>query len=673
MEQVKKVLVVHKTHLDIGFTAMAKDVLDMYVNQFIPQAIETAYTCNSGGQKNFVWTVASFIIQYYLDYANNPQRLIDAIKDGYIAWHGLACTTHTELMDAELFEYDITIAKELDKRFGKRTIAAKMTDVPCHTHAIVPYMAKNELSYLHIGINEAAAKVQIPTLARLRYGDDEIILNYAGDYGRPEIFGEIALEFAHTADNMGPPTPQKVFAEMERLKKKYPNAVVVSATLDDFANAVLPYREQLPIITSELGDTWIHGASTDPFKSAALMELLRIKDLWKQQDAFAASSARYQEFMRLLLLTCEHTGGMDMKKWLYDFKNWRKDDFLQARLQGNTTIDLVEPAGKDIVEFVLEQTRVYTGGTLCGSYHTIERSWEEQRQYLYDAVELLPHTLQTTAKQHLQQLVPVQRPAEGTATELRSFSIAGYNLRILADGSLELLQDRQGRHYANAYLGRLVYSVFGSATVDACFHSYNRNIETTRVWSEPDNAKPGLYAVSELQDQSFCYAVSDVFAGNDSLTICLAADETAAKSYGAPRRAEITYSFGVRIGITLSWYDKSMNRMPEATYFGFNLGFKDPGKLTVTKLGLPVYPYDVCPGGNRKLHACTEAQYENICIRNFHSPLLSVGGCHLYDTEDDYGKLENGLYYLLHNNRWNTNFPLWYGDNASFQYSIDIE
>ena len=44
MHDVKKVYVIHKTHLDIGFTGFAQDVLDRYVKEFIPQAIETAYS-----------------------------------------------------------------------------------------------------------------------------------------------------------------------------------------------------------------------------------------------------------------------------------------------------------------------------------------------------------------------------------------------------------------------------------------------------------------------------------------------------------------------------------------------------------------------------------------------------------------------------------------------------
>lgn len=122
---IKKVFVVHKTHLDIGFTDFAAKVLDQYVNTFIPRAIDTAYECNAGGKKNFVWTVGAFLIEYYLEHAEHPERLVQAIEDGYITWHGLALTTHTELMDERLFRYELDISKRLDERFGKRRFLLK--------------------------------------------------------------------------------------------------------------------------------------------------------------------------------------------------------------------------------------------------------------------------------------------------------------------------------------------------------------------------------------------------------------------------------------------------------------------------------------------------------------------------------------------------------------------
>lgn len=43
----KKVIVVFKTHLDIGFTGLAQQVLDKYCLDFIPSAVELAFHVNT--------------------------------------------------------------------------------------------------------------------------------------------------------------------------------------------------------------------------------------------------------------------------------------------------------------------------------------------------------------------------------------------------------------------------------------------------------------------------------------------------------------------------------------------------------------------------------------------------------------------------------------------------
>ena len=57
--QVKRVIVVCKTHLDIGFTDFAQAVLDNYVHSFIPGAMALAEEVNTPEKKRFVWTVGS--------------------------------------------------------------------------------------------------------------------------------------------------------------------------------------------------------------------------------------------------------------------------------------------------------------------------------------------------------------------------------------------------------------------------------------------------------------------------------------------------------------------------------------------------------------------------------------------------------------------------------------
>lgn len=670
MDKIKKVFVIHKTHLDIGFTDSAAAVLHRYMETFIPGAVATARACNQDGKRNFVWTVGSYLIERYLEEGSDPEMLVRAIEDGCIAWHGLPLTTHTELMDGKLFDYGLSISQRLDQRFGRHTIAAKMTDVPSHTHAMVPHLIKAGIKYLHIGINGSSKLVKLPPLCRLRYGEDEVILDYAALYGASSVCGEYAMEFAHTPDNSGPPSPESVREEMARLKEKYPGAEIVSGTMDEFAQIVLAHKEELPVVDEELGDTWIHGVATDPYKTAAYYELLRIRDRWEQADPSAVDSPAWREFCRGLLMVCEHSWGRDVKRWLSDYRNWEKEDFYAARERDHITPEDVMPAGEELREFTLHHEPTFVQG-LC-SYRLMEESWAEQRGYIEDAVNALPAPWQEEARKRLLSLRPGDYTPIQTPIEERDFTINGWKVSILPDGSLRVWE-HNGVSCGDMWLGRLVYEVYSAKTVFDNLEAYNRDLEHTRVWAEGDFSKPGLDKVRGLTDEAWSYRDGSLLREGDCIRVALSADETGAEDYGMPRVAVITYRFGSGIQVDLDWYFKDMSRIPEGLFFGFNLDYHDGDKITLQKLGLPVDPYRVREGGNRKLHASPLVRGGRGELRSLHAPLVSVGGRHLYDENEEYGPAGEGMYYLLQNNRWGTNFPLWYGENAHFSFEVTLE
>ncbi len=117
-----------------------------------------------GDQNRFIWTTGSWLIYEYLERASRPERdrLEKAIAAGDIAWHGLPFTVHSELMDVGLFRFGLSLSQELDRRYGKVTIAAKASDVPGHTLGIVPLMAEAGIQFLHIGVNPASTPPDVP-------------------------------------------------------------------------------------------------------------------------------------------------------------------------------------------------------------------------------------------------------------------------------------------------------------------------------------------------------------------------------------------------------------------------------------------------------------------------------------------------------------------------------
>lgn len=343
-EKIKKVFVIFKTHLDVGFTQYAKNVVDNYLEKYIPNAIEVGYELKDS-QTPFVWTLGSWLVNLALKKGN--KKLEQAIEDGIISWHGLPFTTHTELMSEKLFEYGLSIAKNLDKKFKTTTYSAKMTDVPGHTMGMIPHLENAGIKFLHLGVNPAAPVPKLPAIFRWKCGNSSVIVMYQGDYGEDAVFDDTAVVFAHTGDNCGPQSAESVVKVYEKLREKYPNAVEFkAATMNDFADIVIKNAENIPVVEKEIGDTWIHGTGCDPKKVSMYRELLRYIDENPICDA---------DLTENLLLVPEHTWGVNMSKYYKFDDGYEYEDILKR-----------------------EKEKEY-----------VEGSWDEQRAYVYEAEKAL--------------------------------------------------------------------------------------------------------------------------------------------------------------------------------------------------------------------------------------------------------------------------------------------
>ena len=359
MMEIKKVLIIFKTHLDIGFTDFASVVKQKYFDVFIPNALNTARELRErNAQASFKWTTGSWLISEYLRVNGDNEKgeaLREAIRRGDICWHGLPCTTHTELMTKSLFEYGLSLSKKLDAEFGMHTVAAKMTDVPGHTKNMIPLLKNAGIELLHIGVNPASAVPEVPEIFRWKHENgDRITVIYNGEYGNFTPLGDtgVALYFAHTNDNLGGQTADEVIETFRTLRQKLPFAELVAADLNDAALVLREIEDTLPVITDEIGDSWIHGAATDPKKMMQFRALCRLYDTMPEGED-------KETLARGLLMIPEHTWGLDEKTHLHDEEHFSKAAFGACR---------------DLPNF-----------------RKMERSWQEQRQFMYDAVnELSP-------------------------------------------------------------------------------------------------------------------------------------------------------------------------------------------------------------------------------------------------------------------------------------------
>src|ERR1035441_2678304 len=163
---VKRVLVMFKCHLDVGYNDTQAEIIRTYFDQYYPQAIQVATAMRQSGTDRYVWTTGSWLFYEYLEQASSDQRqrLEQAVAAGDLAWHALPFTWETEMMDRSMIEGAMGFSQSLDQRFGRTTIGAKMTDVPGHSRGLVGPLAANGVRLLDIGVNSASTPPEVPPL-----------------------------------------------------------------------------------------------------------------------------------------------------------------------------------------------------------------------------------------------------------------------------------------------------------------------------------------------------------------------------------------------------------------------------------------------------------------------------------------------------------------------------
>ncbi len=700
MKAIETVNVVFKTHLDIGFTDLASKVVEQYMEQYIPRAIDLAERLSEQADNpGFVWTTGSWLIHEYLKRASGADKakMERAIERGFIVWHGLPFTTHTELMDASLFEYGLSLSARLDARFGKKTIAAKMTDVPGHTKAIIPYLAKRGIRYLHLGVNPASKVPSVPKVFVWQGNDGaEVIVQYAGEYGDVlELDGiRDALVFAHTGDNCGPPSIEGIKREYEGLSLRFPGATLKASTLDAFAERLALLKDRLPVVREEIGDSWIHGTASDPKKLAQFRALLRLRNKWLQENRFDRESLEYIDFSDNLLLVAEHTWGMDEKKFLGDYRNYAKRDFAAARAADVVSGDAV-PRKYAYFDFfrlnepalAAESDNPAAAAGHRPSYRLLESSWLEQRAYIRQAIDALAPDKRMEARETLEELEPVRPHPEGSET-LNIYTphrLGCFQVEFAGDGSIAALVGADGKRWADGEhrLAVFAYETFGAENYDRWFEQYVENRDQTHSWSDADFGKPGIENVRPApRNRTYAPALSSLTAVNndrmDTVYAWLKLPLEATESYGAPREVLIEYRFYKelrKLDVVLQWFDKPANRLPEAVWLSFAPIVDNPNLWKLDKMGESVSPLEVVKNGNRNLHAVdTGIHYDGadgaIAIETLDAALVAPGAKSMLEFDPNFASLDGGMHINLLNNVWGTNFPMWYEDNAKFRFSF---
>ncbi len=689
---IRKVHVVFKTHLDIGFTDLARPVVDHYLEKYIPAAIACAESVNQPDRPPmFVWTVGAYLIDLALRVYPKERRdaLDKAVRRGYITYHALPFTTHSELCTPSLFEAGLGIAARLDRLYGRKTIAAKMSDVPGHTMGIIAPMAQRGIEYLHIGINGVAGMPKVPPIfVWENAAGQSLIVNYCRSYGGiTEVPGhDEALCFLHSEDNMGPPSREHLEKEFETLRARYPEAEICASTLNDYAAGLRRIRGELPVIREEIGDTWIHGVGSDPKKVSALRALLRLDAAWmedwtweKEDHILSDGRSLREAFLEELLLICEHTWGLDAKKYLADYVNWNRRDFDKARKADLLKDEYGQAPGcpecNEYFDFAkAEFSHLPPAGLTWEkrSYSFFESSHEEQRQYLTLAANLLPNPMKEKALAVILRpetallKAPIKSAAGQDEAQLSGACVSGIKINYQQDGSISLIPN--GSAGPGLFIGGAEYQEVGQEAYRRFGERFLCNLDKHRIWAIPDNFKPGLES-SDAPMESVTHKPqmdTSMCSISGSLHFSGVYPKEPSLMAGCPGRYEaVLYPMGEGKLLMEIWLrDKPLNRKPEALFLPIT--FPDVARVEIQKIGTWINPKNVMEGGNQRVHAVqkirvTDPEGNGWTLEPLDTPLVVFEKPELLDFS--LPKTWDKMYLALYNNLWGTNFKMWYGED----------
>ncbi|MGO8700921.1 MAG: glycoside hydrolase family 38 C-terminal domain-containing protein [Limisphaerales bacterium] len=720
---VQEIVVVYKTHFDIGYTDLVTNVLTRYRTKFVDgamQAIDHSRSLPPGEQ--FVWTVPGWPLKEMLWSGQTPERrakIVQALKEGRLTAHAMPFSLQTESLDLEDLVRGMTFSTDLARENGlPLPRAAKMTDVPEHTWVLPTLLKHAGVEFLQIGCNGGSAPMRVPPLFWWEGPDgSRLLTSFSPEYGTPLVPPHdwpyhTWLAMIMTGDNHGPPTTEEVDNLLRQAAKEAPGVKIRFGRLEDFYDAIMAEKnDNIPVVRGDMPDTWIHGFEAFPMETKLAWNVRPLEGAVAMLDTeLRAAGLNPSPLAELLarayensLLYSEHTFGFYGsqpggfwygEEWKQKLADGAYDRFLKSfedksdyiRTTANIVTNAVDERMRLLAQNVAaEGARVVVFNPLpwkrsgeveiqlpegaCTSVRDltsgriVEISAVDGRTMRFVARDVPPGGYKT-----------FQPVADAVAKEYVSTSggvIENKFFRLKVDasrGGLVSLVDLQtGRELVattdeNSF-GSYWHERFANTNVGEFVKSYARG---HGGWVDNDFGKPGMpgpdqspYAALTLTN----WTVS-VQAGPLAKTILLRSADA------APLAKAVTLQYTLyeaRPYLDVEWTveGKTPNPIPEGGWLCLPFAINQP-KFQLARLGSLIDPAkDIIDGGNRHLlclnsgMTITGLDGYGVGLCPMDSPLVSLDEPGLWKFSWQYTPQRARIFVNLYNNQWDTNFRLW--------------
>jgi alpha-mannosidase len=718
---VTEIVVVFKTHFDIGYTDLAANVVKRYRTTFTDGALNLIDQSRGlPADQQFAWTVPGWPLEQMTGAGQSPDRrakVLRALKEGRFAVHALPFSLQTESLDLEDLVRGMTFSADLARSVGiDIPRAAKMTDVPCHTWVVPTLLKHAGVQFLHIGCNGGSHVVKVPPLFWWEGPDgSRVLTEFSPQYGTGLIPPDnwpyhTWLAMIMTGDNQGPPSPAQVNEIRGRAAREMPSVKLKFGKLEDFFDAIAAEHSQhIPAVRGDMPDTWIHGFESMPIETKTacnvrpLETALGVLDTQLRMAGVSTPplrpklAAAYENS----LLYSEHTFGFYGSQpggfWYGDEWKRRRAEGKYARFEKSfndkrayihKTEQIVGKELKERMELLAKDVEVDGPRVVVFNSLPWRRSgevevsapggqWEAVRDVQTGGQAPLLESDGSKLRFNAADVPPCGRKSykllsaviTKTPKPVPAGELENQYLRLVVDpklgGIISLTDKRTGRDLISVRdekdAGQYLHERFSTTNVQAFMQAYAR---MRGGWAANDFGKPGMPGPDKSPYTRITLTNWQMIAQPDGESIILRSADAAPLA----KRASISYTLrDKRPYLDIEWTveDKTPNPIPEGGWLRLPFAIDRP-QFKLGRLGSIIDPAsDIIAGGNRRLiclnsgMTVTGPDGNGVGLCPIDSPLVSLGEPGLWKYSDDYVPTKADVFVNLYNNMWNTNFPLW--------------
>ncbi len=727
---VKEIIVVFKTHFDIGYTHRVKDVVQYYRTDMIDHALKTMEGSQSAlGDQPFKWTCPGWVMSKVMEpwqgqTAERRKKLDEAFTKGRLITHAMPFTIETDVCEPEVIARGLGFASRLTRQYHlPLPRSAKVTDMPSHSGELATVLANAGVKFLQIGCNWPSGYVQTPGIFWWEGPDGSKLLtfyssiygtttglNWPHDWGKGEHFvGHNLLPPSDwpykvwpaifvTMDNSGPPKAEDIKAMFDEARKKMPGVTIKIGTMDDFVKAFLADNPTVPVFKKEMPDTWVHGIMCDPGGSKMSREtapLLAADEILSTQlKNWGLSSAPVSDSIakayEMMALYAEHTwgGSSSIDQYGDAFKQLPPSKYANLEASWEDKTDYIRTAWDISNRLKKDNLRRLAASVKCAPNSVVVYNplpW--QRNGMIDVNGLAVVVKDIPAGGYKTVVVPDKPAVQSSAHE--SIENEFFKITFDADkGAISsLLDKRTGRDWAANISGcrtgtyineRFTYEQTARYTADYQQHRAWQAFGATGDWLHPGMSKPGMLSEKTVPYRKASPAGGRLTIHSNSLQQIAIMEMPADTVDHLPAsRLMITLATGQPyLDLEITILNKAKDNWPEADWLALPFNIKDPVFKVYRPLGIMNPATDIATGANKYIYAVgagvtvTDAQGSGIAVAPLDHPLISLDTPGCWKFSPDFVPKKPIVFVNLYNNQWNTNYRYWYPGTWSSRVRI---